>query len=357
MQKIDGSGVNRLWKPAEKRKNIFMKKLSKLSLCVCVLLILALFPIEAANAAAIAEPNISSRAAVVIDFETGEILFERNADVPMVPASMTKAMSAFVVFEELERGNLTLDTVVTISENAARVSRGNVPGIQGNHSIPLSAGSQHRVEELLFRMLGPSSNGSCVAMAEHISGSEAAFAVRMNESAAAIGMWADFNNSHGGFTNHTTARSMGILVREFILRYPEVLELTGTRSRFGFTNTNQLLSGGSFFYQGADGFRTGTTNEAGFCLAATAERNGRRIVTVVMNAPSNQGRYNDTHRLLDFGFAESARRDAERMIDVSLNGEVLDFDVSARRINGYSMAPIRTIFEALGVISPWLSIP
>ena len=110
-------------------------------------------------------------------------------------------------------------------------------------------------------------------------------------------------------------------------------------------NTNLLFT--TFAYAGADGFRTGTTREAGFCLIATAYRDGRRIITVVMNAPDNPGRYGDTQRLLDFGFAESARRAAER-INVTIDGVPVQFDVSPRTVDGRVMVPVRAIAEALG---------
>ena len=304
--------------------------------------------------------NINSQAAVVIDFETGEILFEKDAHSPRVPASMTKAVTAFVVFEEIEAGNLTMDTMIEISENAARISSDT--NMQGA-PFPLAAGSAHSVDTLLHLLLLPSSNGAAVAFAEHISGSEAAFAHRMNESSRAIGMFAEFNNAHGALPHYTTAASMGLLVREFILRYPDILYITGsaTMQFQGRTinNTNLLLRNRPF--SGADGFRTGTTREAGFSLAATAERDGARIITVVMAASSDNGRYGDTALLLEYGFEQVAIREQERAaaaavsaISVMIEDTELIFENQAPVVvDDALLIPIRRLFEALGHDVSW----
>ena len=307
--------------------------------------------------------NIVAEAAIVIDFNTGEILFERDAHTPRVPASMTKAMTAFVVYEEMERGNLTLETLVPISENASRVSRDTT--MQGL-PFPLAVGSYHTVDTLLHLAMLPSSNGACVALAEFISGTEAAFAQRMNESAAAIGMWSEFTNSHGAIAHYTNAYSIGRLMYEFIHRFPDILRITGAEY-YVFEDeprytTNLLLR--TMPYEGADGFRTGTTREAGWCLAATAYRNGRRIIVVVMNTPNNNRRYGDSIRLLDFGFAEAARRDAAReaeriaaevaryasRIAVVVNGAHVTTRTFPRTVDNRAMVPAREFFEALGAV-------
>jgi len=304
--------------------------------------------------------DIEAQAAIVIDFETGDILFERDIHTPRVPASMTKAMTAFVVFEEIEAGNLTLDTLVRISSNAARISSDT--NMQGA-PFPLAAGSYHTVDMLIHLAMLPSSNGACVALAEHISGTEAAFVVRMNESAAAIGMFSEFTNAHGAIAHYTNAYSIGLLVREFILRYPDILRITGAPyvvfQGTARNNTNQFLNVRPF--AGADGFRTGTTREAGWCLASTAYRNGRRIIVVVMNAPNNERRYGDSETLLNFGFAELARRDREaeraaaalRRASISIvhEGEEIAFSATARITNNHAIAPAQELFEALGVYS------
>jgi len=177
-----------------------MKPSFSVRLLLFFLILLLLIPPTTAAAA----PNISAAAAVVMDFETGDILFQRDAYSSRVPASMTKAMTAFVVFEEIGRGNLTLDTLIRISPNAARISAD--PNMQGAR-FPLQSGSYHSVDTLLHLALLPSANGACVAFAEHISGTEALFAARMNESAHAIGMYSNFTNSHGALPHRTNAYS------------------------------------------------------------------------------------------------------------------------------------------------------
>ncbi|MCL2388352.1 MAG: hypothetical protein FWC89_12530 [Defluviitaleaceae bacterium] len=306
--------------------------------------------------------NITAQAAIVIDFDTGEILFERDIHTPRVPASMTKAMTAFVVYEEMERGNLTLDTLIPISENAARLSRDNVV-LQGA-PFPLDAGTYHTVDTLLHLAMLPSSNGACVALAEFISGTEEAFVQRMNESAAAIGMWSEFTNSHGAVAHYTNAYSIGRLVYEFIHRYPDILRITGA-AYYVFqdearNNTNLLIQGRTIPYYGADGFRTGTTREAGACLASTAYRYGWRIIVVVMNAQNNDRRYSDSIALLDFGFAEAARRDAVRAealqelqasaVNIVYRGQPVNFSITPRIVDERSMAPARELLTALGVL-------
>ena len=316
--------------------------MSKRILCAMIAAVLfAAATITTIPVKAQAAPNITARAAIVMCYDTGDILFERDAHTSRAPASMTKAMTAFVIYEEIGRGNLTLDTMVPVSANAARVSADT--NMQGA-PLPIAAGTYISVDTMLHLIMLPSSNGACVAMAEYISGSEAAFAERMNESAAAIGMYSRFTNAHGALPHYTNAYSLAVLIRTFIQRYPDILRVTSARyvhfNGVRRNNTNLLFT--SFYYPGADGFRTGTTREAGFCLAATAYRDGRRIITVVMNAPDNPGRYGDTQRLLDFGFAEVSRR-----VRVELDGEPLQLALPMQVIEDRPMLPVRDVFTAM----------
>ena len=319
-------------------------------------------------------PNLRSRAAVVIDFDTGEILFELNAQAPRAPASMTKIMTAFIVYEEITNGNLTFETLVPISQNASRIST----SYQGVH-LHLNAGQYHDVDTLLHLMMLPSSNGACVAIAEFISGSEEAFVARMNETAERLGMWSEFQNSHGAVDlgHLTDAYSVGRLVSEFITEFPDILRITSLRDYMfmgrNINNTNLLMSRRPF--EGADGFKTGTTSAAGYNLASTAYRDGRRIIAVSMGAPSNAHRYDDNIALLEFGFAEAARRDAIRAqtlqqrleaerieaewqeylrqealaskINVVVNGREINYNVFPRILYGLSMVSAADFFRAL----------
>ena len=278
-------------------------------------LLLPLFPTalatidEEAELEPFASPgNITAQAAIVIDYETGEVLWSRDPDTGRDPASMTKNMTAFLVYEEIAAGRLTFDTMIPITRNAENASRRWDWG--GRY---VRFGQSHSVETLLRLIMLPSHNGACVAVAEYISGSEAAFVALMNETAERLGINAHFINAHGAAAgNRVSSRGMATLVREFIQTHPDILRITRMTS-FSFMgghtpNTNLLLPGNSFFTQGADGFKTGTTAAAGHCLSATAMRDGRRVITVVMNAPNNNGRYGDTRNLFNFGFAELQRR-------------------------------------------------
>ena len=293
-----------------------------------------------------ANVDVSSQAAVVVDFDTGEVLFERDAYSRRAPASMTKVQTAFVVYEEIAAGNLSMDTMVRISQNAA----------QTPFERMIRAGRYHSVDTMLHLIMLPSSNGGSVALAEHVSGTEGAFVSLMNETARGIGLDADFRNSHGLDPNYITAHSMAMLVREFIQRHPDILRITSARS-FTFDgvargNTNRLIQGDAQHYAGADGFKTGFTSRAGSCLVSTAYRDGRRVIAVAMNAPNRDSRDRDSRAMLDFGFAELARREAAR-VNVVLDGTPLEFDVQPQLVNGQAMLPLRPIFEALGARVEW----
>jgi len=290
--------------------------------------------------------EVSSQAAVVIDFDTGEVFFERDAYTRRAPASMTKVQTAFVVYEEIAAGNLSMDTMIRASRNAAQTPFERI----------IRAGTYYSVDALLHLIMLPSSNGGSVVLAEHVSGTESAFVALMNETASNLGLDASFRNSHGLDPNYITAHSMAMLVREFIQRHPDILRITSARS---FTidgvargNTNRLIQNGAQHYPGADGFKTGFTNRAGSCVVSTAYRDGRRIIAVAMNAPNRDSRDRDSTAMLDFGFAELARRHAA-MVNVVLDGTPLEFDVQPRLMDGSAMLPMRPIFEALGARVEW----
>lgn len=249
------------------------------------------------------KPSITADSAIVIDYDTGEVLYEKDADTMRVPASMTKVMTAYIIFEELEAGNLTLDTMVPVSKtNADRSRSSSYPAI-----VPLPYGQSQSVDTLLKLILIPSASASCIVMADYISGSEEAFVQRMNETAKRLGMTAEYKNCHGAHVHYLTARSQAILVREFINRFPQVLEYTSmTGVTFNgkyYPNTNKLLPGLDYAYDGVDGFKTGTITAAGYCLSATAVKNGRRIISVVMHADNDKTRHTDSAAILDYGFA------------------------------------------------------
>ena len=294
-----------------------MKKSSATKALLILLALLLLIPIVPASAAPLPDtaelqnaPNVTAQAAIVIDQATGEILWGRNIDQMRPPASMTKVMTAYIVYEEIAAGRLTHDTLITISQAASNLSR--------NDTRFLAAGSQHSVETLLRLMMLPSNNGACVAMADHISGSESAFVARMNETARRLGMDASYENAHGQWANLKSARAVAILVRDFITRFPDILRITNMNT-FYFNgvrtqNTNWRLITQPWI----DGFKTGTTPAAGFCLSTTATRYGRRVVAVTMASSSFYTRVSDNQNLLNFGLNELLRRE-ESLENITVN--------------------------------------
>nr|WP_297175731.1 D-alanyl-D-alanine carboxypeptidase family protein [uncultured Agathobaculum sp.] len=255
--------------------------------------------------------DLQATSAFVMDADTGEELYSYNGDAARVPASMTKVMTAYIIYQELAAGRLTMDTPVRISNNVAVKSRSAAYPT----AVPLTEGATYTVETLLHLILIPSASASCIAMAEHISGSESAFVARMNQTARDLGVNATYYNCHGAQPNYITARSQAMLTYAFINTYPTVLNIT-SKSGFHFNgtyynNTNHFLNTLAP-YEGIDGFKTGTTAEAGYCFTGTAVRGGRRVISVVMGSTGDSQRFADTRQLLDYGFEQIRLRDAAR---------------------------------------------
>lgn len=255
--------------------------------------------------------DIKAEAAYVMDAQTGETLYEKDAYSARVPASMTKVLTAYIVYQELEKGNLTMDTPIWISANVAQKSRDSAYPM----AVPLEQGKTYPLETLLNLIMIPSASASCIAVAEHISGSEQAFVNRMNDTAKQLGLQATYYNCHGAQPNYITARSQALLTQTFIKTYPEILQITSKPSYYfngrTYNNTNYLLNSMGP-YDGLDGFKTGTISAAGYCVTTTAERNGRRVISVVMKSSSGTQRFVDSRILLDYGFEEIAKNDASR---------------------------------------------
>lgn len=248
--------------------------------------------------------NLSATGACTMDFETGEIFYEKNADAPMTPASLTKIMTLYIVYEEMAKGTLTPETLIPISYNAAH------PKDRTATNIPLTAGELLPLSTLIDAMAIVSACGCCTAVAEYLSGSEEAFANRMNETAAQMGINAYFTDASGlSDYNLITPKGVATLVREFVKKYPEILEITKKQTVHikgkKYEATNLLLPGGKNFYEGTDGFKTGTTTRAGKCIAATAQRGDTRIISVSMKSSTNELRYSDATALLDSAFARA----------------------------------------------------
>ena len=249
--------------------------------------------------------DISAAGGCSMDFDTGEFFYKKNADTPMVPASMTKVMTLYLIFEKLAGGEVTKDTPVPISQNVE-----NEASRKGYTNIPLKAGSSVTLDTIISGIVTVSACGASTAAAEFIAGSEAEFVNLMNKKAEELGINAHFTDASGiSDYNTITPAAMATLVRSFITKYPDILNYTKkeavTIAGKTYTSTNLLLKNGSggYFYSGVDGFKTGTTNKAGKCIVSTAYRDGHRVISVVMKAPSNADRYKDSITLLDDAFS------------------------------------------------------
>ncbi len=252
--------------------------------------------------------DISAVGACSVDFETETIIYEKNIDNPMTPASLTKIMTLYIIFEKLADGTLTKDTLIPISEYAARFSRES-----GVSNIPLRSGDSVPLETLIDAIVIVSACASCTVVAEYISGTEYQFTLLMNQKASELGMEAYFTDSSGlSNDNVASPRAMALLACRLIKKYPDVLNYTKKTSAVilgrTYTSTNSLLSqNSSYYYSGADGLKTGTTSRAGNCLVSTAYRNGKRVIGVVMKASD---RYKDSIALLNDAFSRISQNQA-----------------------------------------------
>ncbi len=243
-----------------------------------------------------AAPTIAASAYILMNYDSGKVLAENNADVKLAPASLTKIMSVYVVFREISNGHLHLDDLVTISQKAWET-----PGSR----MFIEVGNQVKVEDLLRGVIIQSGNDASVALAEHIAGDETTFADMMNQHAERLGMKnSHFQDSNGlPIDNHyTTARDLAILTRALIKEFPDYYRWF-SQKEFTFNNIvqhnrNQLLSRD----ETVDGVKTGFTDAAGYCLVASALRNNMRLISVVMGASSPNARANENQNLLNYGF-------------------------------------------------------
>ena len=251
-------------------------------------------------------PEIISPSAILMEAAGGNVIWEKDADTRRAPASVTKVMTLLLIFDALEEGKIALEDEVQTSEYAASM---------GGSQVFLEPGETQTVDTLIKCIAVASANDACVAMAEHISGSEEAFVEQMNERAAGLGMTnTHFVNCNGLDTDghETTARDIALMSRELITRYPKIHEYSmiwmdtithttrkGT-SEFGLTNTNKLTRQ----YAYATGLKTGSTSNAGFCVSATAEKDGVELIAVIMGADNSKDRFKDAVKLLDYGFGK-----------------------------------------------------
>lgn len=280
-----------------------------LRLCACLLSLL-LFP--AGTAGAVGEPaaltppaagtdlGLDCRSAVLMEAETGQVLYAQNAEEPLPPASVTKIMTLLLVMEAIGDGRLSWDDELCASENAASM---------GGSQIFLEPGESMTVRDLVKSVVISSANDAAVVLAEAVAGSEAAFVERMNARAAELGMeTAHFENTNGlddTTENHVLSALDVARMSRALIAHREILEFSSTwmdtvrGGTFGLSNTNRLIR----TYPGANGLKTGSTAKALFCVSATAERGGMTLIAVIMAAPSRDARNAAAAALLDWGFA------------------------------------------------------
>lgn len=250
---------------------------------------------------AVLDDVLPCRAALLMEASTGKILFMQNETVHLPVASVTKIMSTLLIMEAIDSGKLKLDDIVTVGEDAAKM---------GGSQIFLEVGEQMTLHELLKALVVASANDATVALAEHLSGSEASFVSLMNTRAAELGMKdTHFSNCHGlNEENHySSAKDVAIMTQELlkhelVFEYTTIWMDTVRNGEFGLANTNKLIR----FYTGANGMKTGFTDTAKYCLSGTALRNGMQLIAVVIGADASDVRFAVCKKLLDFGFANYA---------------------------------------------------
>ena len=255
--------------------------------------------------AADSQMELSSPSVVLIEGSTGMIIFDKNKDERLRPASITKIMTLILIFEALDSGQIKLTDEVSVSEHAAS---------RGGSQVYLEPNETQSVDTMIKCISIASANDACVAMAEYIAGSEEEFVARMNKKAKELGMNnTNFVNCCGlDVDNHySSAYDVALMSRELIMKHPEISKYSTVwmdtiihttkkgKTEFGLTNTNKLVR----FYQGITGLKTGSTGLAKYCLSATAKRNNMDLIAVIMSAPETKTRFMEASKLLNYGFA------------------------------------------------------
>ena len=279
----------------------------RMGLAVALALVITLLPRPVTAAPA----EVAAKAAVLMDVATGTLLYEQNAHEKLAPASVTKVMTMLLIMEAIDSGRISWDDTVTASEAAAA---------KGGSQVYLKVGETMSVSDMVKSIAVSSANDCACAMAEHLAGSEAAFVDTMNQRARELGMTdTHFVNCTGlddgpNASEHlTSARDIAIMSQELLSNHPDIKKYTtiwmdtirgGT---FGLSNTNKLIR----FYDGATGLKTGFTSGAGYCLSASAEREGMELIAVVLGSETSQQRFAACKSLLDYGFASYALVEAE----------------------------------------------
>jgi D-alanyl-D-alanine carboxypeptidase (penicillin-binding protein 5/6) len=243
-----------------------------------------------------AAPSLGANSYILVDFNSGRVLVEKNPDTPVEPASITKVMTSYVVFMELQEGNIKLEDLVEVSEKAWRT---------GGSRMFIEPGMEVTLEQLIKGMVVQSGNDASVALAEHLAGTEQAFADLMNHYARQLGMVnSNFMNSTGlpHEDHYTTARDVAVLSTRLIADFPDFYRWYSEKE-YSFNNIRQHNRNNLLWRDPAvDGLKTGHTEAAGYCLAASAKRDGMRLVSVVLGSGSESSRVSESQSLLNYGF-------------------------------------------------------
>lgn len=264
--------------------------------------ILVLFPSLEVQA----EPSIGAKSAILMETKTGTVLYEKDADLRLSPASITKIMTVLLTMEQIKKGNISLEDQVIVSEHASSM---------GGSQVYLAEGEIQTLDTMLKCIMVASGNDASVAVAEHIAGSEEAFVELMNQKAVELGMgnthFVDCCGLSDSDEHYTSARDVAVMSRELVINYPEIYhystiwmedithETKQGSSRFGLSSTNKLLKQ----YQWTTGLKTGSTGKAKYCISATATKDSMDMIAVVMGGDTSKGRFKEARALLSYGFA------------------------------------------------------
>ena len=273
---------------------------------LCLTVILGLCLGQLCIGAAAAEPDIPGKSAILMDVATGTVLYAKNEHEALSPASVTKVMTMLLIMEAIDSGAIRWEDTVTASEAAAA---------KGGSQIYLKVGETMSVADMVKSIAVSSANDCACAMAEHIAGSESAFADMMNTRAKELGMndtnfvnCTGLDDGENAKDHKTSAYDIALMSRELLTKHPDIKKFTTIwmdtvrNGEFGLSNTNKLVR----FYKGATGLKTGFTSGAGYCLSASAERDGMELIAVVMGCETSADRFAACKSMLDYGFANFA---------------------------------------------------
>ena len=281
--------------------------MKRLCIAVAICMALSVLPVRAQAV----NMQVAGKSALLMDIATGTVLYEQNAHEKLAPASVTKVMTMLLIMEAIDSGKIGWDDTVTASETAAA---------KGGSQVYLKVGETMTVTDMVKSIAVSSANDCACAMAEHLAGSEAAFVEQMNRRAQELGMKdTNFVNCTGldddenAKAHLTSAYDIALMSRELMMKHPDIQKFTTIwmdtvrDGAFGLANTNKLVR----FYPGATGLKTGFTSGAGYCLSATAQRDGMGLIAVVMGAESSKDRFAACKSMLDYGFANYALVDPQ----------------------------------------------